>query len=446
MKNTVKIWNFKFFILLLIAIIIAFGAMVGFVIGTADMEIIDKNLNGKFHCIYGKVSDVDSEENTIVVNGEILNCNLIEDYGVDIATLDGDILAFYVPKEHSGETLPWIIGISRGDTYIVDYKHVIANEIAIRTPKMITAFSVGGVLCAIMLIIIIVALCMKNKKKDVDILYEFARYSALKLPPSPQRKKYLLAEIIIVFVGYALLLAVCMVGMGTVDFSKNIVSTSFIAVSVVTGVFVVACAIVLPILHVKIRIKDIEYYAKEYPFKPYNFVKKVYIVSPSFKPYFYTGMNNISLPNHRHAFVDASAMFVIFEDDGISIKIDNTISREKYAKSHRLPSANIKGVGAMNTYKFPYDMLDFEAYVYYEKHTRPLNVLIHSNIDSNRAPIDMVNDIVLMLDEDLLKELNRYHVEVRNLAFILENKKELMEKNCTKRRAIRIETFDRWIL
>ncbi len=390
-------------------------------------DINKKNLNGQIITAEGVLEDILNEEDriNIIVNGKEYTTSVIarfyeEDNGDDsfaefIESFRGKTVQVTTPQEHVGDVTPWVIGLSCEGTEYFDTNKILQEERA-ENKIIVLVFTLICVAIVLAIGILWIVRININPTKEFTLAEKYAEFYLTRQPTANNKSRKLVS---IVAISAVVLCLVIIIVMGILDAPDELAMPVILfTVWVYIGVFVMA--IVESILS---RRKARDFYAENLPF--------------DFTDISHIKMNAKAKAELQQKLVEERQKFphnygdggngydVTFTTDGIVLRepifgMDDAVFDELLPENPPIIT-------------LPYDELRLEAVAFYYPGDYPMVVVIKSRLQPNdRYPRELVNDLHFILDKNLLNTLNTFGVEVENLQYILQNKRQLMEQNCKK--------------
>lgn len=410
------------------AILICLFVLIVFVCCTFAIADIDKkNLNGRATTVTGVLEELVTEEETIyaVIDGKEYTTAIIESY-YETDREEGSFAGFiqgYVgktvevttPQEHVGNVTPWIIGLSCDGEVLFDTQTILQVERAENKVVLL----VFVLICVAMVLTVGVLWIIRI---NVNPTKEFAlaeKYADFYLTRQPTAKNKLGKIWMIVTIGAVMLSVVVIVVMGILDAPDEFALSTIITSMVL---YLVLCVVAVVTTRQSKR-KARDFYAENLPF--------------DFTDISHLKMDAKTKAELQQRLVDERQRFphsygdggngydVTFTAEGIELR--EPVFEENDVVFDELQPENPPVI------TLPYDELKLEAVAFYYQSQFPMIVVIKSRLEpKDNYPRELVNDLHFVLDKNLLNTLETFGVEVENLQYILQNKRQLMEQNCKK--------------
>ena len=407
-----------------------------------------QNLNGQTDEVTGTLSEIFIDDtNTVTLDGD-KHYNVVWDVKESNANLNDYLnktVTLIVTRDTFAASNPWALGFDADGQTIIDYRATLETKLKENKELKTALIVVTAVMC--------VATCglfiwRFNVQPVVEhVLYEeFGEFLSQRQPSCKQRKYWA----IYILIYFAILLALLITSV-TIDPDAETISElipaaktvlwTLLAVTILGGVG-------LFVFKEWIVHKEIEFYADKLPFDfsdishaPLRKKVKEKLQQEILKDY----------AEHPDTYADGGNGYdVVFGENGITlcVPLDDWEPDAQTRNNAEMPDAdavfantvadeNITATTQSNAAlnravkTFSYGELNFEAVAHFRKNIRPMMIIIKSRLTrTDDFPEEFVNDIHIAFDLNLFNTLKKYDVEVENLQYLLENKKQLMLENC----------------
>lgn len=420
---------------LLTALIAIVVFMVAFAINLLVLRAISaKNYSGHVNEVLGVVEEVNHDEDddgvSIVVNGTRYNANTVARFteNLRLDELLNQTVTLYTTQTQVGNT-PWVLGIKQGDELLADYESVIAAGKE-ENKEVMTVFGICAGISFVAACGVYVWRLRVPATAEYDLAQKYSEYSFARQPNCPEYKW--LWKYILIYLSYTLIYAIVTALVGSVV--KNTATQIAVSVSL-SVVFVVGTVGVFAVLNWVVK-KEREFYVKNFPFD-FTDVSHVFM-RKKFKEQLQAELN-AEHAEHPHRYGDGGNGYTVeFSDTGLKFYLYDEYDEEPSAESvFGEQEGATKYLCTVD-----YATLNFEALPFYRKKDHPLTVVIKSRLNDWDLPdelkpsstVERINDVHIVLDSNLLASLRQFDVSVENLQYILDNKEQLIQENCSRRK------------
>lgn len=393
--------------------------------GIADIG--KKNLNGRTATVTGVLEELITEEDTIyaVIDGKEYTMSVIKSYyekdreegsfAQFIQGYVGKTLEVTTPQEHVGDVTPWIIGLSCEGDVLFDTETILQVERAENKVVLLVLVLICVAMVLAVGILWIVRINV-NPTKEFALAEKYADFNLIRQPTAKNKRKKILP---IVAISVAVLSLIVIIVMGILEAPDELaIPTILVIVLLYVGVFVAA------IVETVLRFREArDFYAENLPF--------------DFTDISHLKMNAKTKADLQQRLIEERQKFphsygdggngynVTFTAEGVELY--EPVFEENDVVFDELQPENPPII------TLPYDELNFEALAFYYRNEHPMIIVIKSRLEQkDYYPRELVNDLHFVLDKNLLNTLETFGVEVENLQYILQNKRQLMAQNCKK--------------
>lgn len=410
------------------AALICLFVLIVFVCCTLAIADVDKkNLNGRTTTVTGVLEELVTEEETIyaVIDGKEYTTAVIESY-YETDHEEGSFAGFiqgYVgktvevttPQEHVGNVTPWIIGLSCDGDVLFDTQTILQVERA--ENKVVVLVFV--LICVAMVLTVGVLWIIRinvNPTKEFTLAEKYADFYLTRQPTAKNK----LGKIwMIVAICAVMLSVVVIVVMGILDAPDE-----FALPTIITSMALYLALCVVAVVSTSMsKRKARDFYAENLPF---DFTDISHLKMDAKTKAELQQRLVEERQKFPHSYGDGGNGYdVTFTAEGIELR--EPVFEENDVVFDELQPENPPVI------TLPYDELKLEAVAFYYQGVNPMIVVIKSRLEQkDYYPRELVNDLHFVLDKNLLNTLETFGVEVENLQYILQNKRQLMAQNCKK--------------
>lgn len=409
----------------------------------------NKNLSGQVKEVTGTLDKVyETDSNVLTLNdGNEYNVVWSSDIGVDMNNYKGKTITLVVTQETFANANAWVLGLVVDGKTIVDYHDTLNYQTESNNEMKTVVVIITAVLCAVTCGVFIWRF---NVKPAVErpLYREYSEFLTYRQPVCRERK--LLIVYCCVYIGLlvALLIAGIIADPDSETYAEmtnaaRVIMWMFVAIGVtgMAGLFV----FMRWILH-----REIDFYADNLPFDFSDIPAAT--LNKKVREELQEKLRKERMENPDLYADGGNGYDILFGEDGVTLKEpydyeDPQVNfdvvpdvNDVFGNGATLlvsktnnGEGNIDSVVDKNALRFTYKEMNFEAVAHFRKTRQPMMIIIKSRLNrTTDFPEEFVNDIHIALDINLLKTLQKYHVEVENLDYLLANKKQLMLENCLK--------------
>ncbi len=387
------------------------------------------NLNGKVDEVTGEVTSVKRTDGYLLIELDgktTYTATPIEDSLPNPNELKGKTVTLVLPQRQMSSEYRWIIGITEGNTVIVDYEKTLYDKLEDNKTSLIAlGVPMGVLVLASGLVYVWQKRTPSTVEKDLGEAY--CQFTRMRMPSC---LAYRLGKPYVTLVG-ALLVAAYGFGAVATDLYVSDAAAR-IALFVCMLTLFVATAVVWGLLvWLWMPKKEREFYAENFPFDFFDLSQVLMRKKTKQQLQAELRAEREAFP---HRYEDGGNMLVAdFTEKGVSLS-------EEDGEQDSAPSAqDVFGEGGdapvtnRHLCDLSYDELNFEAVPHFYKGEKPFSVVIKSRLnktDDRVHGVEMANDLYFLLDSNLLATLRLFGVKVENLDDILARKAELIEQHC----------------
>ena len=398
-------------------------------------EVGNKNLNGSTQKYTGYVTEVkvtEDQESLILDGSATFTLSIIRDYYCEeeknpqtafeeyFNGLINKTVTVTYPANQENETTAWALNVDDGSGELLDTQKLLAYARADKTAT--TIFVIITLFFATLTVGCIIWCINLAPTKDFPLADKFAEFFADRQPTLPARRRdsaiTAIYFLVIVLIGFA---CIYLVTFGYV--------TVAIVLAAITSASLIAVLIIGPIKDRKLMLKEIDFYAENLPFdftdisaQPIKksikeeLQKQLVAEREKYPNRYADGGNGFDCEFTDHGV----ELYTMYDEDIPRGDETQVFDEENTTENEKKPIATL-----------PYDALHMEALAFYNQKIRPMTIVIKSRLEPCADyPEELTCDLHFILDSNLLATLKRFDVQVENLDYILENKKQLMTENC----------------
>lgn len=395
----------------------------------AIANIAKKNLNGITQTTEGVLEEISNEDDVIyiTVDGKQYTTAVIAEYYNNhnatsfadfIATLKGKTVQVVTPETQVGSVAPWVLGLSCEGEAFFDTEEIL--QLKRKENKIIV--NVFVVVCALLVAAAIVLETLKvlaKPTKEYPLAQKYSDFFLTRQPSLPKLKLTGWVDWLALGTTVAAVIAIIIMGVAEASDTAAIIAVITIAVLYVV-LFVLK---ILTVAHYN-RL-SIDFYAENFPF---DFTDISHLKMKKAEKEELQRQLIEERKKFPHRYADGGNDYEAeFTDNGVALRVPEFLREPDVfdeLETENLPVLTI-----------PYDELNFEAVAFYYPSGWPMNIVVKSRLqNAERYQQYVLNDLHFLLDSNLQNTLKTFNVTVENLDSLLQNKKQLMLKNCRKRK------------
>lgn len=417
MHNTVIIDNPKRGKLKLAAFSLGILMIFFLVMAVVMILMLNNDYNGETETVEGVVTAVSSgDSHTLTIGEETFNTTLLANiHNADCEQLLHKTVTLQLPAKQLFGTYRTVLGVTSGET-VIDAAATIELQ---RHDCKVGAIVLGSVAAALLIACTAVVIWRLNVAAQIecDLTQQYSLFTLGRHPICKQRKWIAVYFAVMIALTVAFGIASQFTS-GGVGLAMSLATLCMVPL-MVAGYF--------PLVAV-VRKRERAFYAENFPFDFFD--ASQIAMRKKFREELQQ-MIDLEKQLHPHRYGDGGNGYnVDFTPDGVVLSQPDA---GDLPPVNDVFDAELPPEGKL----VPYAKLHFEAVPFYRKKDHPLNVMIRSRIDPSDLsdlPQDMENDLNIVLDSNLLTTLRQFDVQVDNLQYLLDNKRQLMAENCTMRR------------